>query len=284
MRRLLLIGLPLSLQTFFCWAFRSVDQTAVATTFPMVDLGFFTFTKQCLSMGVLLVINLMLVLYPSLWSELERAETPQALGPKIRRLLCWFFLSTCALVSFAQAAFGAFVYWVVPNYAPTVGLFERLAFLLALGTIQNVPGYLLLSTTINRQSAVTVAWGCGLALYSGVIAWVIRAGWGLTGVALCSVAAHAMISIALLALAHRYIVTGWRSGLSLYGWLSGLLLVTVAVFALYQLGPFSYGGTSPVAAVLVLRAALAAAVWGALAWVVWRGGWSGVLSRLEAGG
>ncbi|MBI4353723.1 MAG: lipopolysaccharide biosynthesis protein [Candidatus Omnitrophica bacterium] len=282
-RRLLAVGLPLSLQTFLCWGFRSVDQAMAAVALPLTELGYFTFVKQCVSLGVLMVINLIIVIYPRLWAELERVANPQVLGPQIRRLLCWLLLVTCAMTSLSQAWCGALVHWLLPRYQPAIGLFELFAFLLAAGTLQNVPVYLLNSATLNRHRLVTAMWGSGFALHIGLTTWAIRAGWGLHGIVLCSVAAQTMFSVALLLLIHRYVVTGWRSGLSLYGWLGGLVLVTGGLFGVYHLGPFSYEGTSPVLTVFMGRTVLAVAVWGAMGWMVWRGGWSGVVPRLAAG-
>ncbi len=264
MWRLFMVGIPLSMANIFYLIFRAIDQTAVAMSLPLTEVGYFTFAKQCVWGGVMLGASLPVVLQAKLWAGLGRAGDPQTLGPQIRQVTVWLFLLTCAMVTCAQASFGAMVHWFAPAYAPSVETFELLAFLMACGLVQSIPIYVLTSATVNRRRLPTVLWGAGVLLSLALTTAAVRAGWGLRGIALASVIAQTVISALFVFSMQRHVCAGWRDRLSLNGALLGLLAVTVGLYAAYHLAPLAYASPRPMAVTFSLRLAAACVVWAAV--------------------
>ncbi len=237
--RLLRLGVPLSLGGVFYWGLRTMDQMAVAMGLTLTEMGYLTFVMQFIGLGILLVVDFTAVMQPRLWAELGRVASPHVLGAEVRQVMVWLFVITCAMASCAQAGFGALVHWCTPNYLPAVGVFEIYAFLLVCGTMHIIPSYLLNSSTLNKQHVATAIWGAGLVLTAGLAYLAVHSGWGLRGVALCSVGAQTLVSAALLVAIRSYVFNGSHGQWSFYSALAGLLAITGAVFALYQFGPLS---------------------------------------------
>ncbi len=260
MWRMAKIGIPLAITTVFYWGFRTVDRTAVAVGLPLADLGYFSFSINFINLAIVLVADFGRVLQPALWAELGRDIEIRKLSRHVRALSLTILAVTCVGANFAQAGFGAFVYWFLPKFAPAISTFEILAFLLACGTAAIIPVNLLSSARIARQKAVMVLYGCGLALNAALAFGAVRAGWGLNGIAVTSVFSQLAVSACLLVLVRDYVSEPGRAMVNYYGSIAGLLLITVGVLALYHVAGLSYVGANPAHA-LLRRVALATSVW-----------------------
>jgi O-antigen/teichoic acid export membrane protein len=268
--RLLKIGLPLGLLSIFYWGFRTVDRAVIAESLPLTAMGQFTFIMQFINIAISVVADFGNVLQPTLWAELGPQTDWEVLRPRLRRL-SWFILAvTCAGATAAQAGFGAFVYWFVPRFSPSIPTFETLAFLLACGTAGFVPVHLLTSAYLNRQKLVAAIYGIGVPLNVALAYSAVRLGWGINGVAVSSVVAQALVSGILLWVMRHYYARHTKELIGFYASLIGLVGVSLVIFIIYQTGPFAFVAGGSIVVALIWRLGLAGIIWGVLGGFTYR--------------
>jgi O-antigen/teichoic acid export membrane protein len=260
--RLFKVGLPLAIGTVCYWGFRAVDRTAVAVALPLTDLGYFTFVMQFINVAILFVADFGNVIQPKVWASLGTTADPRSIGPAVRRLSTVVMFATCAGANFAQAGFGVFVTWFLPNFRASVPIFDILVLLLACGTAGVIPTHLLNSARLNKQVTATVIYAAGVLLTGILVVLAIWWGWGLSGVALVSVIAQALVSACLLGAVHPSIFAPGGAVVRFYAALLGMLLVAVAVSLIFYTEPLALGGNRGQLPILALRVAFAVLVWG----------------------
>ncbi|HLG71777.1 MAG TPA: lipopolysaccharide biosynthesis protein [Chloroflexota bacterium] len=261
MWRLAKVGVPLALGGLFYWAFRTVDRTVVAAGLSLAELGYFTFAMQFVNVAIGFVSDFGNVAQPALWAAMTPGGSPASLGGQIQRLSLVILLATCAAANLAQAGFGAFVLWFVPNFAGAIAPFEIFALLLACGTAGFVPNLVLTSVCVNRQKLVMVIWGAGIPLNAGLGFLAVRTGTGLSGVAAASVAAQGLSSAAALWFVGPYVFARSRERWRFYTVMAATLAVCLAVFAVFHARTLEYSAGSNTAAILACRVGLAGIIW-----------------------
>lgn len=285
-RRLLHIGLPMTLLGVFYWGFRTVDQTLIAVWLPFAALGYFTFALNFANLARLLVSDFGNVLAPVLFGELGRRGGAEALGAEAARIVVFLVAATSFGVNAGQAALGPLVLHYLPRFAPAVPVVEGLIFVVPLAAAALVPSILLNSVSLNRQRLHAVVWGAGLALNALLGTVALRyLHWGPSGVAWATVTSQMAITAGLFAATHRYLAGRRRDRGALYGGMLGLLAVAALVFIVLHVRALAaHGAWLPS---LAFRLACVAAAWAGAAavaygWWRWFLGSSGHPEQLDA--
>jgi hypothetical protein len=223
----------------------------------LTALGFYAFAGSLVRMISQVFDDFAAVLQPILWTEMGRHGSVGGLSEAVTRVWLAYCIAGAVAASLAQAGFGLLVAIAVPNFLPSVPLFEVLVFMLLINNSVALPNLVLGAKTVNRQNTLLVLWGTGLAVNVAAVALVARSGAGLRSVAAASMAVDALLVGVGLALAHKHLFATVRAGWDLYGWMMLFLLTDVALYFLFQWGSFAYRPKSIlVPAALRLTAAL----------------------------
>ncbi|HXQ24451.1 MAG TPA: oligosaccharide flippase family protein [Candidatus Acidoferrales bacterium] len=273
---LMKVGLPLVALTFVGWAYFMSDRPALlAAGVSLTTLGYYSFASNLVRGMGQMTWDFTAVFQPMLYQEMGRQGSARGVSQNLLRVWVPYTAAGCAVTTFGQAGFGALVDWVAPKFAPSVPVFEMLVFILVFQNSSQLPNLLLNSKAINRQNFNVLLWTGGLALNVAVLYAVAHAGYSLFAVATASMSVDLVIALVGYACIHGYLFASLEAAIPFYGWMSGVALVSVGLYLVFQCGPFVYVAGGTVWTPLLLRTLTAAVVWsgvGLAMWQWWRPG------------
>lgn len=271
-RRMALAGLPLVVNGFLYWSFRTSDRTLVAALLPLAALGHFTFAMTFITQGCQVVSDFLNVLQTALFTELGAAGAVRPLAGRIQRLSLLILLATGSAAGAAQSLFAPFVALAAPRFMPGVPAFEVLALNLVCTTAPLLAFSVLLSSTVDRRHACNLLQAAGLAL-NLIIGWALTLkGYGLVGIAWSSAISQLVVALGAHALLHPYLFQNApaHEAPRFYRWAAGLAaLPFILALTLSRLAP------TP-------KAAVVSAVWMAAAGLCYHAWWKGPPPANEA--
>lgn len=269
------VGISLTLLTLVLWAYFMSDRPAIlAAGLSLTAVGYYAFASNIVRGVAQVFWDFTGVLQPILWKEMGRRGSVAAVRGELVRLWIPYMVAGCTAVTLGQAAFGAVVAWLVPRFAPSVAVFELLAFLLVFQNATQLPNLILNSTTLGRQNTLIALWSAGLAFNVAVLYALARAGFSLKAIAAASMAIDLAVAIAGYAAIHRYLFSSWRQARGFYSWLCAAAAAVVGLYAAFQQGIFAYQPRHEASA-LMWRLLLSACVWGVFWALVYRWRYSG---------
>ncbi|WP_129671608.1 lipopolysaccharide biosynthesis protein [Candidatus Chloroploca sp. Khr17] len=271
LRRLVVVGLPLSLMSLIYWTYRLVGASSVAIFLPVQDLGYYNFVSGPINIILVAFAEFSAILTPTLWSELSRVGAAERLSQECARITIFTTLVACVLVNMAQAGFRPFVVLVAPAFAVATPTFDILAFSIVLLTITFVPGLILDSAVVNRQWQHLSIWVGGLIINVTANFMAIQLGGGIEAIAFNSIWVQLGVVIALFMLAQPFIFQQPAAALRLYAVLAGILTLCLATYFLIQIVTLhSTASMKELIIATVLRVGLVLAIWFAPSVWLWR--------------
>lgn len=266
---LLKVGISLQVLTFLFWSFRGIDRTVVAMRFSIVQLGFYTFAVAYLNNIHKLISDFGNVLSPIIMSELGREGHTQLLQKEFNQLCIILTIVGCFMTNLAQAGFGAMVFWFVPNFIPSISIFEVLAFNIIFTAILVVPLTILQSALINKQNFCNLVYGVVLLLSFLLASRITNADAGIMKIAYLFVGMQIAVTISILALCGRYLFKN-KAEYYLFCLLTiSVLFLTVINQVIFSTGAFQYT-KSHVLAAFINRTSYALLCWGGVFFIMYR--------------
>jgi O-antigen/teichoic acid export membrane protein len=202
--RLIKIGLPLALLTLVYWGYRMADRTMVAAFLPLREMGLYTFAIFIVTFAILLFADFGKVLQPVLWTSLGQARNHIEGFKPLRRIAVYMSIAAAMSIGICQIGFYLLVHLLTTNYIESIPVFNVLAFNIFLGSIVIVPGVILNSSVVNKQTMATGIWSIGLVLNIILDYAVIRSGFGIVGVSWVTVGTQVLVTLILLFTIRRY--------------------------------------------------------------------------------
>jgi len=203
--RLIKIGFPLALLTIAYWGYRMADRTMIAAFLPLDELGLYSYAIGMVSFAVLLFADFSGVLQPVLWTNLGKAKNHIEGFKPLRRIAVYMAIIAAICIGVCQIGFYLLVHLVTTKYVGSIPVFNVLAFGIFLMSMMPVPNLILTSSTVNKQIVSTKIWLSGLALNIILDYIVIKAGYGIVGVSLVTIAIQCLVLSALFLAVRRYL-------------------------------------------------------------------------------
>lgn len=261
LKRLLSVGVALMFFSFFLQGFKVVDRTAIAVWMSPTDLGLFAFALNFVNVPTVAFTDFGSVMQPMIWGKLGEHGSMRDVGDTVQQVAVMLGVVSFASATIGQAAFGAFVHALVPNFGESVRIFEWLVFLLPLYAATILPNTLLVSKLLNKHTTNAVIWGVGLLLKGvGVFVLVRVLQLGLTWVAIGVVVAQLIVAIGLHVSVHRDLMIRSNQALRYYGWLLGTALVGLTTAAILRFDALAFDSNRPWES-LGIRLLVALIVW-----------------------
>jgi len=211
LRRLIRLGLPVSLLPIAFTLFQSVDRWVVAMLAPAEDMGHYGLGT---TLGLFLYMvpsTLAIVLFTRQIERFGATNDPRALEPLVSlpmRLSGYIMGLVAGSVALAMPFI---IYYVVPAYWPG----RRAAVMQLIGNclLFAVPvgSHFLISS--GRQHQVFGALAAGLVFESGLVAVLVQTGWRIDGAAFAVMVSDAMYSGFVIFLTVRLFVDGFKQRL-----------------------------------------------------------------------
>jgi len=270
-RRLTLIGLPLSLQGLVYWAYRLAGQTSVAAWLPLPALAYYGFSASVVNLAMRGFGDFSGVLTPVLWREMARTKDPWAHSAMTADIGLGMALVACAVANLAQAGFGPMVRLILPKYLPAIPVFEVLAFNVVLLTLAMVPSLVLDSSAVNRQWGHLRIWAVALVINYILNFAAAKLDGGIIAIAWNDVLVQTGVVIAIYSTAQQYLFERSEDAWRLYRRIAVPVMVAALVFALLrhatvdvpdETGALILYGFARVTMVLLVWAAVGRAVYG----------------------
>lgn len=265
--RLLAAGFPFGIGAIVYWMYRMVGSSIVAFTQPTRTFGIYAFALAPVTILTRTIAMADAVLTPALWTEMAKGAGDRAWVKQSERITITLAFVAAAATNVAQAAFGPLVQLVAPSYSSAIKVFDVLSlsvYPLAIGAVVSL---VVNSMLVNRQRTglLIVLGGLIVNVVANVV--TLAAGGGVVAVAWNDVWVQYLVLGALYEAAAPYLEPG-RRRFALYAKLllvaSGMAAVDVLLNTLARSRP---GSTSDVMAILMVRLAVVAAVWGVTAGV-----------------
>lgn len=286
LKRLLGVGVPLSLFGSLYWGFRASDRALTASLLTVTDLGYFTFVMTFINHGCQWVSDFLNVLQANLFSELGKAGRVRPLSERLQRLCLLVLTVTGTAAGLAQTAFHPAVALFVPKFLPGVPAFELLALNMVAITAPLLFNTVLTSAVVDQQWRVAALQAAGLAV-NVALGWsFVNAGWGLSGIAWSSVFSQFLVTACAAALLHGHLFEDAPPGEAprFYARMAALGALSVGVYFLLRSPMLAYPNEGHAWGLLAVRVAAVGALWGATGALVfyrWRsdvpkGSWLGV--------
>lgn len=263
-RKLILIGLPMSLVSFTFTILRVSDRTVVAFLLSPEELGYFNFASAIILAIAMLVNDFSTVLTPIIWGEVSRNGFSQTTASNIKRVTLNTLMAAGFIINLIQAALGMLLIKFVPNYAKSFPLLDILIFNLIPFQLLVIPDIILQSQNVQRQWTVLklYAFGVLLILISGYLS--IKFGFGIYGVVYTAVLSQLIIAFSGNYFIDRYLFRIASERIHYYSHITAIILVTVLVYQIFQTTPFTTEMQDVDMSKLVLRIAFVVLVWGFL--------------------
>jgi len=260
-RQLLLIGLPMSLVGFAFTIFRVADRTVVALLLTPAELGYFNFASAIILAFAMLVNDFNTVITPVMWSEVSRHGFSETTVSNIKKVTLQTVMAAGFILNLMQAVLSFMLIRFVPNYVNSFPLLDILVFNLVPFQLLVVPEIILQSQNVQRQWVVLKLYVLGIVLVLGSGYVLITFGYGIYGLVYASVISQLIISIVGNYFIDRYLCRSSSERVYYYGRLAVLMLITVLVYLLLQIGPFAANYERIDISSLAWRITLVVVVW-----------------------
>jgi O-antigen/teichoic acid export membrane protein len=212
--RLLVVGLPMFLFVSFQFVMRSLDRVLVLRFLGTEALGYYSLAVMAVGLLLYMPDAISYVLYPKLLRLYHEAgDRPEAIREPVERASRAISLLLPALCALAYLAADDAVRWILPRFREGVPPLRILCFGAAALGLANLSAVVLM--TLRRHRLLIPAAVAGTALGAVSILFVIRAGFGIRGVAWATLATYAFSSALLLVLAYGGLAAGWRPRLAM---------------------------------------------------------------------
>ena len=236
LKRLLCVGIPLSLLRFAYWGYRLVDRTIVANFLPMEQLGLYTYALNMATSLFVVFGDFSSVLQPMIWKRMSEHEGHIHDLSEIRSVVVYLSLGVAVAISLLQLAFFALTHLVVRKYTPAIPVFYLLAFNEVFLIVGSIPSTIMLSSRVNQQTLNTMAWVVGLVLNAFAGYEVVHLGYGIIGIACVTIGTQLLLALTLFILVRDKIAPSRAEFMRLLGVVFAPLAVSAALTACFYFG------------------------------------------------
>ncbi len=261
-RKLILIGLPMSLVSFTFTILRVADRTVVAFLLSPEELGYFNFASAIILAIAMLVNDFSTVLTPIIWGEVSRNGFSQATASNIKRVTLNTLMAAGFIINLIQAALCILLIKFVPNYAKSFPLLDILIFNLIPFQLLVIPDIILQSQNVQRQWTVLKLYAFGVLLILGSGYLSIKLGFGIYGVVYTAVLSQLIIAFSGNYFIDRYIFQTGSERIYYYCQIAAIIMLTVLVYKIFQTAFFTVGMQNVNISKLVLRVVFVIFIWG----------------------
>lgn len=255
LKPLLSYGLPLMSLGILAAFIRTIDKLMIVKMLGFEAVGVYSIALMACSYLSNFSISLAIVLVPHFQERFGQRGDPKDLEPYLFKASKAYALTLPFMISLAWFAAPVGVHWALPKFIEGIPAMKALSLsLFFIAVLQPFHDFLI---TIKKHVLLFPILGITCATAFGADYAVIRAGWGIQGVALATTASFALNFLLVYAAAGLFL-TGLRSWLRQLGHLSAILFYFLtALMAADRLSAQS--GLAPLPAALSGLAIYAAA-------------------------
>jgi O-antigen/teichoic acid export membrane protein len=202
--RMVTVGVPLAALTLVYWLYQNADRSIIAAVLSKSELGYYAIAAFIVQFLSQLPADFIAVLQPNLYRELGKGNRLADIkGLIVHTTRAYAYLSPLAILVL-WTWFPPLVHLLLPKYESSIPVLRILSLTIFFSSVLVVPYTILYSPGINRQILCVGVWGGSALLTAGSGYGLLRLGYGLSGVAVCSVLGQAVAAAAFLFLTRRY--------------------------------------------------------------------------------
>lgn len=206
-KRLMKVGVIISLGTLAFWGYRMADRTIIAASLSLTELGFYTYAMTFIFLGTQFFSEFGNVLQPVLWEHSGKVENPIDAFSDTKRIAVYMALVSGIIIPVSQLGFYLLVSLITTKYISSIPIFYVLSYNLYLASMVILPAIILKSKIINRQSIFTLVYAIGLGFNIVLDLAAIHFGYGVLGVAWVTVATQGIVTFVLYFLIRKHVFT-----------------------------------------------------------------------------
>ncbi|MFH0861115.1 MAG: oligosaccharide flippase family protein [Candidatus Altiarchaeota archaeon] len=228
--KLMKIGIPMALLTIAYWGYRMADSTMIAAFLPLHEMGLYSYALGMVSYAILFFSEFGGVLQPILWTGLGQSRNHIEGFKPLQKIAVYLSIATALTIGISQIGFYLLVHLVTTNFIESIPVFNILTFSIFFMAIICVPGVILPSSVVNKQTLNTKIWIAGLILNVILDYLVIKMGYGILGVSVATITVQGLIALTLFYAVRRYMFYNTQEFI---GFIQRILLPPSISFIIY---------------------------------------------------
>ncbi|MBZ0267047.1 oligosaccharide flippase family protein [bacterium] len=202
LKRLMVIGLPISAFHLTRLMLRNVDRVLVDTVLDKADLGIYGFAVTLASLVRYGADAVGFVIYPLFLRRFGETRDPRELKVHLAEPTAFLAVFVPVVLGFLALTLPVPIHWILPDFADSIPVFRLLTVSVFFASLSVLPGFFMMA--INRQNWL-IPIGFGTVAFTYLVGFAaIRQGYGLPGVAAVADLGLALDTTIVLAIAGRF--------------------------------------------------------------------------------
>lgn len=202
LKRILVIGLPISAYHITRLMLRNVDRVLVDSVLDKADLGIYGFAVTLAHLVRYGADAVGFVIYPLFLRQYGETRDPRDLKSHLSEPTAFLAVFVPVVLGFLALTLPVPIHWILPDFAESIPVFRLLTVSVFFASLAVLPGFFMMA--INRQNWL-IPIGFGTVAFNYLVGFAaIRRGYGLTGVAMVTDVALALDTTICLAIAGTF--------------------------------------------------------------------------------